>query len=93
MSIEWGGIVSKFEKILQRIKQLDKGLRFDEVKKILLSYGYVLKFPQGGSSHATFRKNGYEPITIPNHEPIKRIYILMVKEAIERIDEDEAKDN
>ena len=35
MSIEWGGIVSKFEKLLQRIKQLDKGLRFDEVKKMV----------------------------------------------------------
>ena len=36
--------MSKFDKLLQRIKQLDKGLRFDEVKKVLLSYGYELKF-------------------------------------------------
>ena len=81
--------MSTFEKLLQKIKKLDKGMRFDEIKKVLLSYGYSLKFPHGGSSHATFRKDGYNPITIPTHEPIKRIYVIMVKEAIERIDEDE----
>ena len=52
-----------------------------------------MRFPHGGSSHATFRKDGYNSITIPMHEPIKRIYILLVKEAIERIDEDEAGKN
>ena len=81
--------MSKFDKLLQRIRQLDKELRFDEVKKVLVSYGYTLRFPHGGSSHATFRKEGYDSITIPTHEPIKRIYIMLVKEAIERIDMDE----
>ena len=85
--------MSKFEKLLQKIKQLDKGLRFDEVKKVLLSYGYEFRFPHGGSSHATFRRAGYDSITIPTHEPINRIYVLMVKEAIERIEEDEANEN
>lgn len=70
--------MSKFDKLLQRIKQLDKDLRFDEVKIVLQSFGYTLKFPHGGSSHATFRKEGYNPITIPTHEPIKKIYILLV---------------
>lgn len=82
--------MSKFEKLLQRIKNLDKDLRFNEVKNVLLSYGYKFRFPHGGSSHATFRKNGYDSITIPTHEPIKKIYILLVKEIIERIEEDEA---
>lgn len=81
--------MSQFDKLLQRIRHLDKGLRFDEVKKVLVSYGYTLRFPHGGSSHATFRKEGYDSITIPMHEPIKRIYIILVKEAIERIDMDE----
>ena len=85
--------MSKFNKLLQRIKNLDKGLRFDEVKNVLVSYGYTLKFPHGGSSHATFRQDSYDRITIPTHEPIKRIYIILVKEAIERIDEDEADKN
>lgn len=39
--------------------------------------------PRSGSSHYTFRKKGCNPITIPKHEPIKRIYVEMVKEVVE----------
>ena len=85
--------MSKFDKLLQRIKNLDKGMRFDEVKKVLLSYGYTMKFPHGDSSHTPFRKDGYNSITIPTHQPIKRIYIMLVKEIIERIDDDAAAKN
>ncbi|MBQ5759754.1 MAG: type II toxin-antitoxin system HicA family toxin [Schwartzia sp.] len=75
--------MSKFDKLIQRIKNLDKGLRFDELKKVLEAHGYTAHSPRGGSSHYTFRKAGHIPITIPKHEPIKTIYVLMVKEAIE----------
>lgn len=40
--------------------------------------------PRGGSSHFTFRKVGYPPITIPKHKPIKKVYIEMVREVVER---------
>lgn len=76
--------MSQFEKLLERIKSLDKNLRFDEVRKILESMGYTMQGPSGGSSHKTFRKPGVNPITIPQHNPIKRAYILLVKEAVER---------
>ncbi len=76
--------MSQFDKLLKRIQALDKNLRFDEVRKILESMGYTMDSPAGGSSHATFRKPGSQPITIPRHNPIKRIYIVLVKEAIER---------
>ena len=75
--------MSKCEKLLQKIKILDKDLRFNELKKILESCGYVMSSPRGGSSHYTFRKKGKLPITIPRHEPIKKVYVLMVKEAVE----------
>ena len=81
--------MSKFEKLLQRIKMLDNNMRFDEVRKVLESYGYIMSGPGSGSSHKVFRKTGYAPITIPVHEPIKRIYILMVKEVIESETNDE----
>lgn len=80
--------MSKFEKLLQRIKNLDNGLRFEELKKILESLGYEMNSPRGGSSHFTFRKKGHIPITIPKHELIKTVYVRLVKEAIE---EDESK--
>lgn len=81
--------MSQFDKLLQRIKSLDRNLRFDEVKKILESYGYTMSGLASGSSHKTFRKPNRQPITIPQHEPIKRIYIVMVKEAIESEESDE----
>ena len=80
--------MSKFEKLLQRIKNLDNGLRFEELKIVLESLGYEMNSPRGGSSHCTFRKKGHIPITIPKHEPIKIVYIRLVKDAVE---EDESK--
>ena len=39
--------------------------------------------PKGGSSHYTFRKSGCQLITIPKHEPIKKVYVEMVKQIVE----------
>lgn len=75
--------MSKWDKLLQRIKTLSKDLRFEELRRVLESYGYTMHQPHGGSSHCTFRKPGCMPITIPTHEPIKTVYVLMVKEVIE----------
>lgn len=75
--------MSKFDKLLQRILQLDKGLRFDEVRKVLEAYGYTMYAPRGGSSHCTFRKKNCMPITIPKHEPIKKVYVAMLKTIVE----------
>ena len=75
--------MSKWNKLIARICNLSKELRFDELRKVLESCGYVMNAPRGGSSHYTFRKSGAMPITIPKHEPIKRIYVQMVKEIVE----------
>lgn len=58
-------------------------MRFDELRKVLESYGYEMHSPRGGSSHVTFRKAGCNPITIPKHEPIKTVYVEMVKAVVE----------
>ena len=84
--------MSQFEKLLKRIKELDKNMRFQEIRKILEGFGYSMSGPARGSSHKTFRKPGKNPITIPQHEPIKRIYIIMVKEVIESEEADEKND-
>ena len=39
--------------------------------------------PRSGSSHYTFKKSGCMPITIPKHEPIKKVYVEMVREIVE----------
>lgn len=40
--------------------------------------------PNGGSIHATFRRKGHLPITVPRHDPIKKIYVKKVKKIIEQ---------
>ena len=75
--------MTKWEKLILRIRNLSKDLRFAELRKVLESYGYEMHSPRGGSSHATFRKPGCNPITIPRHEPIKTVYVEMVKAVAE----------
>ena len=71
--------MSKWDKLLARICALSKDLRFDELRKVLESYGYEMTAP----SHYTFRKAGCMPITIPKHEPIKKVYVEMVRQIVE----------
>ena len=75
--------MSKWDKMIARICGLSKDLRLDELRKVLESYGYDLNAPKSGSSHYTFRKSGAIPITIPKHEPIKKVYVDMVRQVIE----------
>lgn len=75
--------MSKWDKLLMRISNLSKDIRFDKLRKVMESYGYKMNVPRRGSSHYTFRKPGCQPITIPRHEPIKKVYVEMVKEIVE----------
>ena len=75
--------MSKWDKLIARICNLSKDLRFDELRKVLESCGYEMNSPRGGSSHYTFRKQGCMPITIPKHEPIKIVDVEMVRQIVE----------
>jgi predicted RNA binding protein YcfA (HicA-like mRNA interferase family) len=75
--------MSKWDKLLERICSLSRDLRFEELRKVMESYGYEMKGTTGGSSHFTFRKPGCAPVTIPKNEPIKTVYVRAVKEIVE----------
>jgi len=76
--------MSQWEKLLDKVYNLSTDLRFNELRRILETYGYTTHIPSGGSSHYTFRKKGCKPITIPRHQNIKKAYIELVREAIEQ---------
>ena len=80
--------MSKWEKLLERVRSLSGDVRFEELKRILERYGYIMTAPSNGSSHFTFRKNGYPSITIPKHNPVKKHYVRTVKDAIENEEAD-----
>ncbi|MDR1569284.1 MAG: type II toxin-antitoxin system HicA family toxin [Oscillospiraceae bacterium] len=75
--------MSQWDKLLDKIITLSKDLRFEELRKVMEHYGYTMKYPGSGSSHASFRKSGRSIVTIPNNEPIKRAYIEKVRTVVE----------
>ncbi len=74
--------MSQWDKLLARLKALDPDLRFEELEKILLRHGYMETQPKGGSSHHIFKK-GRSKIVIPKHKPILKVYIALVRDAVE----------
>ncbi len=81
--------MSKWEKLLEEIRNLSGNLRFEELQKILEAYGYTMHQPSSGGSHCTFRQEGKNPITIPKYEPIKKVYVKMVKKIVEEAEKNE----
>ena len=84
--------MSKWEKLLLKIKSLDKNLRFEELQKVLEAYGYEMSIPKGGSSHCTFRKKGEMIITIPKHRTIKPYYVQIVRMIVEKEEKENEND-
>lgn len=41
--------MSKWDKLLQRICSLSSDMRFDELRKVIESYGYVMAQPRKGA--------------------------------------------
>ncbi len=74
--------MSQWDKLIEDILRESPSLRFEDLAKALIRIGYEQNQPKGGSSHYTFRKKGYPPITIPKHQPLKKVYIELVAEAV-----------
>ena len=73
--------MSKWDKLINRILSIPNDVRFEELRNILESYGYTMH--NNGGSHYIFKKAGEYPITIPKHNPIKKVYVKMVRKVIE----------
>ena len=74
--------MSQWEKLIERIRSLSKETRFNELKKVLERCGYEMRPAGHGGSHVTFRKKGRNPITVPKKDPVKTVYVEMVRDAI-----------
>ena len=68
--------MSKWEKLLQRIKNNPRTVRFEEIEKVLLRRGFIESQSGGGSSHYIFKKEN-KFVTIPRHGKfVGEIYVL-----------------
>ena len=74
--------MSKFEKLLSKMRNNPKDWRIEEIKQIADKLD--ISYRQPGTSHVTFRFKNGNMLTIPAHKPIKPIYI---KQFINLIDE------
>ena len=75
--------MSKLKKLFKDIKNNPKNVRFKDLQKLLLIFGFTEKQPKSGSSHYTYT-SGKNRITIPKHYPVNEIY---VKEVIKMLEE------
>ena len=55
--------MSRKDKLLKAIKNNPKDVRFEDLKKLLISYGYEAN--NSGGSHWVFRKEGCNDEVIP----------------------------
>ncbi len=76
--------MGKKEKLLQKIRQNPKNVRFEDIDKLLLSLGFEKR--QRGS-HATYVLKEQGRITIPFRKPfILPVYVKEVLKLLEELD-------
>jgi predicted RNA binding protein YcfA (HicA-like mRNA interferase family) len=74
--------MSKRDKLIQKIMRSGE-VSYKEAEKVLLSLGYDNRYPNGGSSHISFRKENRSTITlVSTQEPVKRYLIEKIQNAI-----------
>lgn len=77
--------MSKIQKLLERTRNSPNNVRFEDLDRLLTSYGFTCRDQKSGTSHFTFTKKGCPSIlTVPRHRPVGETY---VKRAIRAIDE------
>lgn len=77
--------MSKFKKLLERIKNNPRQVRFEELDKILLHYGFSKRQPSGGSSHYTY-KLGESRLTVPfKQHHVGEAYVELALDALKGV--------
>lgn len=69
-------------KLAGEILRSPKDVGFEELRRLLESFGYECRQPKGGSSHYVFRKKGSTHISVPKDKPVNRKYVTEVIELL-----------
>ena len=78
--------MTKRQKQLEKIRNNPLNVRFEELARLLLDYGFLRRQPRSGSSHYIYVRNSLR-ITIPMNRPhLKEIYVKQVVKLLEEID-------
>ncbi len=76
--------VTKKEKLLLKIKNNPKAVRFNDLDSILRDVGFEMRRPSGGSSHYTYTYED-KTLTVPFKRPF--VKVIYVKKAISILEE------
>jgi len=74
--------LGQWDKLIDKVLVSNSSFRFVELAKVLKKIGYTQHQPKGGSSHYIFRAPGLPPISIPKSNPISKVYVNLVREAV-----------
>jgi len=80
--------MTKLDKLRQRIEQQPQNVRFEDLDRLLLAYGFGVRQPRRGGSHYFYNK-GRVTVTIPRRkQQMPPVYVRLVLEAIEQAEEE-----
>lgn len=71
--------MGSLDKLISKLENNPKNASFNDLKRILESYGWELSHVKG--SHHKFKK-GSDSIVIPFNKPIKEVYVIQVLERV-----------
>ena len=77
--------MTKAEKLLARMRNNPRDWAIDDLKVLASRYG--IDWRQPGTSHVTFSRVGFAPLTVPAHKPIKPLDVIRVVALLDSIGE------
>ncbi len=78
--------MSKQDKLIQKLRQNPKNVRFEEIDTLLGGLGFEKR--QRGTSHAVYTISGQRPLTIPFRTPfILPVYVKQVLQVLDELDD------
>lgn len=79
------GLTKRKRDMLEKMRLNPRDWRFEQIRSLLEHYGFVMRQPSGGGSHAIFAHPDLDFIlSIPRARPIKPFYI---KRAVQALDD------
>jgi hypothetical protein len=78
--------VTKRQKRLERIRGNPKNVRFEDLDRLLIDFGFTRRQPRGGSSHYVYTR-GELRLTVPMNRPhLREVYIKNALKLLDEID-------
>ncbi|WP_206811107.1 type II toxin-antitoxin system HicA family toxin [Paradesulfitobacterium ferrireducens] len=82
--------MTKFDKLYAQIVNNPRDVKFEDLDKLLMRYGFERRQPRRGSSHYNYSHPDLaEVITIPFNRPVKAVYVIQAIEALRKLERSE----